>query len=197
MSETTTPAVEHSLALIVEAMELLVKNQESITARLDNLDEFVTRLDQDLQALEAMVVEDDEKQHWSETMDKNHDLSPVIYRYSRYGIRDYLGEFYEGEIDNLGGVTYAFQIDYVTNEVYAGVSICRRDDNFDKALGRGVAKKRMEMCPITFEYDSEDTLIKAFWSKVYSMYYEDDTDPLINTLFQIDTTDFITGTVDQ
>ena len=198
MNEKAFPAVEHSLSLIVEAMELLVKNQEAITTRLDNLDEFITRLDQDLEQLEIMVSElDDTKPHWTEIMDKNHDLSPVIYRYSRYGIRDYLGEFYEGEIDNLGGVTYAFQIDYVTNEVYAGVSICRRDDNFDKALGRGVAKKRMETEPITFEYNGEDGLVKSFWTRVYEMYYNDDRDGLIDALFAIDTTDFVTGEVDQ
>lgn len=198
MNEKAIPAVEHSISLIVEAMELLVKNQEAITTRLDNLDEFITRLDQDLEQLESMVsVLDNTKPHWSEIMDKNHDLSPVIYRYSRYGIRDYLGEFYEGEIDNLGGVTYAFQIDYVTNEVYAGVSICRRDDNFDKALGRGVARKRMESEPITFSYNGEDSLVKSFWTRVYEMYYNDDRDGLIDALFAINTTDFVTGEVDQ
>ena len=198
MNEKATPAVEHTLSLIVEAMELMLKNQEAITTRLDNLDEFITRLDQDLEQLEIMVSElDDTKPHWTEIMDKNHDLSPVIYRYSRYGIRDYLGEFYEGEIDNMGGVTYAFQIDYVTNEVYAGVSICRRDDNFDKALGRGVARKRMESEPITFSYNGEDGLVKSFWTRVYEMYYNDDRDGLIDALFAIDTTDFVTGEVDQ
>ena len=198
MNEKATPSVEYSLSLIVEAMELLVKNQEAITTRLDNLDEFVTRLDQDLQDLETVVADTiDTTPHWTETMNKNHDLSPVIYRYSRYGVRDHLGEFYEGEIDNLGGVTYAFQIDYVTNEVYAGVSICRRDDNFDKALGRGVARERMESEPIAFGYHGEDGLVKSFWTRVYEMYYNDDRDGLIDALFAIDTTDFVTGEVDQ
>lgn len=217
MNANATPAVEHTLSLIVEAMELMLKNQEAITTRLDNLDEFVTRLDEDLQDLETAVYDDEqqgsdepewygewvaqdgepERPHWTEIMDKNHDLSPVIYRYSRYGIRDMFGSFYKGEIDNLGGVTYAFQIDYVTNEVYAGVSICRRDDNFDKALGRGIARKRMESEPITFGYHCEDGLVKSFWTRVYEMYYNDDRDGLIDALFAIDTTDFVTGEVDQ
>jgi hypothetical protein len=217
MNANASPAVEHTLSLIVEAMELMLKNQEVITTRLDNLDEFVTRLDEDLQVLETAVYngerqDSDEAEwycewvaqdgaparpRWTEIMDKNHDLSPVIYRYSRYGVRDMFGSFYKGEIDNLGGVAYAFQIDYVTNEVYAGVSVCRRDDNFDKALGRGIARKRMDREPITFGYNGEGTLIKSFWTRVYEMYYADDRDTLIDTLFAIDTTDFVTGTVDQ
>lgn len=213
MSETTTPAVEHSLALIVEAMELLVKNQESITARLDNLDEFVTRLDQDLQALESYVTEDDdtpewytemvaqeaerEKPHWTEIMDKNHDLSPTIYRYSRYGLRDHNDELQYDEIDNLGGVTYAFQIDYAMNEVYAGVAVCQRDDNFDKTIGKTIARQRMNREPFTFEYSGEESLIKSFWSHVYSLYHRGEDDALIRALYQVETVDFVTGEVER
>lgn len=213
MSETTTPAVEHSLAMIVEAMELLVKNQESITARLDNLDEFVTRLDQDLQALESVVAEEDvntawytemvaqeaarEKPHWTEIMDKNHDLSPIIYRYSRYGLRDQYDELQYDEIDNLGGVTYAFQIDYAINEVYAGVAVCQRDDNFDKTIGKTIARQRMNREPFTFEYSGEESLIKSFWSHVYSLYHRGEDDALIRALYQVETVDFVTGEVEQ
>lgn len=210
MSETATPAVEQSLSLIVEAMELLVKNQEAITTRLDNLDEFVTRLDQDLQALESIVAEpawytemvaqeaDREKPHWTEIMDKNHDLSPIIYRYSRYGVLDRFGDPIYDEIDNLGGVTYAFQIDYAMNEVYAGVAVCQRDDNFDKALGKTIARQRLDREPFAFEYSGEESLIKSFWSRVYSMYNKDgEDDALIRALVGIDTTDFVTGEVDR
>lgn len=214
MSETATPAVEQSLSLIVEAMELLVKNQEAITTRLDNLDEFVTRLDQDLQALESIVAEDDispswytemvaqeaqrMKPHWTEIMDKNHDLSPIIYRYSRYGLRDQHDELQYDEIDNLGGVTYAFQIDYAINEVYAGVAVCQRDDNFNKTLGKTIARQRLDREPFAFEYTGEESLIKSFWSRVYSMYNKDgEDDALIRALVGIDTTDFVTGEVDQ
>lgn len=210
MSETATPAVEQSLSLIVEAMELLVKNQEAITTRLDNLDEFVTRLDQDLQAIESIVAEpawytemvaqeaDREKPHWTEIMDKNHDLSPIIYRYSRYGVLDRFGDPIYDEIDNLGGVTYAFQIDYAMNEVYAGVAVCQRDDNFDKALGKTIARQRLDREPFTFEYSGEESLIKSFWSRVYSMYNKDgEDDALIRALVGIDTTDFVTGEVDR
>lgn len=210
MSETATPAVEQSLSLIIEAMELLVKNQEAITTRLDNLDEFVTRLDQDLQALESIVAEpawytemvaqeaDREKPHWTEIMDKNHDLSPIIYRYSRYGVLDRFGDPIYDEIDNLGGVTYAFQIDYAMNEVYAGVAVCQRDDNFDKALGKTFARQRLDREPFAFEYSGEESLIKSFWSRVYSMYNKDgEDDALIRALVGIDTTDFVTGEVDR
>lgn len=213
MSETATPAVEQSLSLIVEAMELLVKNQEAITTRLDNLDEFVTRLDQDLQALEAIVAEADnspawytemvaqeaerEKPHWTEIMDKNHDLSPIIYRYSRYGLRDQYDELQYDEIDNLGGVTYAFQIDYAMNEVYAGVAVCQRDDNFDKTLGKTIARQRMNREPFTFEYSGEGSLIKSFWSHVYSLYHRGEDDALIRALYQVETVDFVTGEVEQ
>nr|DAS97349.1 MAG TPA: hypothetical protein [Caudoviricetes sp.] len=212
MSETTTPAVEHSQALIVEAMELLVKNQEAITTRLDNLDEFVTRLDQDLQALESYVTEDDdtpewytemvaqeaerEKPHWTEIMDKNHDLSPTIYRYSRYGLRDHNDELQYDEIDNLGGVTYAFQIDYAMNEVYAGVAVCQRDDNFDKTIGKTIARQRMNREPFTFEYSGEESLIKSFWSHVYRLYHRGEDDALIRVLYQVETVDFVTGEVE-
>lgn len=213
MSETATPAVEQSLSLIVEAMELLVKNQEAITTRLDNLDEFVTRLDQDLQALESYVTEDDdtpewytemvaqeaerEKPHWTEIMDKNHDLSPTIYRYSRYGLRDHNDELQYDEIDNLGGVTYAFQIDYAMNEVYAGVAVCQRDDNFDKTIGKTIARQRMNREPFTFEYSGEESLIKSFWSHVYSLYHRGEDDALIRALYQVETVDFVTGEVEQ
>lgn len=213
MSETATPAVEQSLSLIVEAMELLVKNQEAITTRLDNLDEFVTRLDQDLQALESYVTEDDdtpawntemfaqeaahEKPHWTEIMDKNHDLSPIIYRYSRYGLRDQYDELQYDEIDNLGGVTYAFQIDYAINEVYAGVAVCQRDDNFDKTLGKTIARQRMNHEPFTFEYTGGESLIKSFWSHVYSLYHRGEDDALIRALYQVETVDFVTGEVEQ
>lgn len=210
MSETATPAVEQSLSLIIEAMELLVKNQEAITTRLDNLDEFVTRLDQDLQAIESIVAEpawytemvaqeaDREKPHWTEIMDKNHDLSPIIYRYSRYGVLDRFGDPIYDEIDNLGGVTYAFQIDYAMNEVYAGVAVCQRDDNFDKALGKTIARQRLDREPFAFEYSGEESLIKSFWSRVYSMYNKDGgDDALIRALVGIDTTDFVTGEVDR
>ena len=210
MSETATPAVEQSLSLIIEAMELLVKNQEAITTRLDNLDEFVTRLDQDLQAIESIVAEpawytemvaqeaDREKPHWTEIMDKNHDLSPIIYRYSRYGVLDRFGDPIYDEIDNLGGVTYAFQIDYALNEVYAGVAVCQRDDNFDKALGKTIARQRLDREPFAFEYSGEESLIKSFWSRVYSMYNKDgEDDALIRALVGIDTTDFVTGEVDR
>lgn len=210
MSETATPAVEQSLALIIEAMELLVKNQEAITTRLDNLDEFVTRLDQDLQALESIVAEpawytgmvaqetQRVKPHWTEIMDKNHDLSPIIYRYSRYGLRDQYDELHYDEIDNLGGVTYAFKIDYAMNEVYAGVAVCQRDDNFDKTLGKTIARQRLQREPFTFEYTGEELLIKSFWSRVYSMYNKDgEDDVLIRALVGIDTTDFVTGEVDR
>lgn len=214
MSETATPAVEQSLSLIVEAMELLVKNQEAITTRLDNLDEFVTRLDQDLQALESIVAEADNspawytemvaqeaqrvKPHWTEIMDKNHDLSPIIYRYSRYGLRDQHDELQYDEIDNLGGVTYAFQIDYAMNEVYAGVAVCQRDDNFNKTLGKTIARQRLQREPFAFEYTGEESLIKSFWSRVYSMYNKDgEDDALIRALYQVDTTDFVTGEVDR
>lgn len=211
MSETATPAVEQSLSLIIEAMELLVKNQEAITTRLDNLDEFVTRLDQDLQALESIVAEADNspawytwmvaqeaqrvKPHWTEIMDKNHDLSPIIYR---YGPRDQYDEMHYDEIDNLGGVTYAFQIDYAMNEVYAGVAVCQRDDNFDKTLGKTIARQRLQREPFTFEYSGEESLVKSFWSRVYSMYNKDgEDDALIRALVGIDTTDFVTGEVDR
>lgn len=206
MSETATPAVEQSLSLIVEAMELLVKNQEAIATRLDNLDEFVTRLDQDLQALESIVAEpawyaqesQRVKPHWSEIMDKNHDLSPIIYRYSRYGIRDQYDELQYDEIDNLGGVTYAFQIDYAINDVYAGVAVCQRDDNFDKTLGKTIASQRLQREPFAFEYTGEESLIKSFWSRVYRMYNKDgEDDALIRALVGIDTTDFVTGEVDR
>lgn len=210
MSETATPAVEQSLSLIVEAMELLVKNQEAITTRLDNLDEFVTRLDQDLQALESIVAEpawytemvaqeaEREKPHWTEIMDKNHDLSPIIYRYSRYGVLDQFGNPIYDEIDNLGGVTYAFQIDYAINEVYAGVAVCQRDDNFDKTLGKTIARQRLVREPLAFEYSGEESLIKSFWSCVYRMYNKDgEDDALIRALVGIDTTDFVTGEVDR
>lgn len=214
MSETATPAVEQSLSLIVEAMELLVKNQEAITTRLDNLDEFVTRLDQDLQALESIVAEADsspawytemvaqeaerENPHWTEIMDKNHDLSPIIYRYSRYGVLDRFGDPIYDEIDNLGGVTYAFQIDYAMNEVYAGVAVCQRDDNFNKTLGKTIARQRLDREPFAFEYTGEESLIKSFWSRVYSMYNKDgEDDALIRALVGIDTTDFVTGEVDR
>ena len=210
MSETATPAVEQSLSLGIEAMELLVKNQEAITTRLDNLDEFVTRLDQDLQAIESIVAEpawytemvaqeaDREKPHWTEIMDKNHDLSPIIYRYSRYGVLDRFGDPIYDEIDNLGGVTYAFQIDYAMNEVYAGVAVCQRDDNFDKALGKTIARQRLDREPFAFEYSGEESLIKSFWSRVYSMYNKDgEDDALIRALVGIDTTDFVTGEVDR
>lgn len=210
MSETATPAVEQTLSLIIEAMELLVKNQEAITTRLDNLDEFVTRLDQDLQAIESIVAEpawytemdaqeaDREKPHWTEIMDKNHDLSPIIYRYSRYGVLDRFGDPIYDEIDNLGGVTYAFQIDYAMDEVYAGVAVCQRDDNFDKALGKTIARQRLDREPFAFEYSGEESLIKSFWSRVYSMYNKDgEDDALIRALVGIDTTDFVTGEVDR
>lgn len=206
MSETATPAVEQSLSLIVEAMELLVKNQEAIATRLDNLDEFVTRLDQDLQALESIVAEpawyaqeaERKKAHWTEIMDKNHDLSPIIYRYSRYGLRDQYDELQYDEIDNLGGVTYAFQIDYAINEVYAGVAVCQRHDNFDKTLGKTIARQRLQREPFAFEYSGEESLIKSFWSRVYRMYNKDgEDDALIRALVGIDTTDFVTGEVDR
>lgn len=214
MSETATPAVEQSLSLIVEAMELLVKNQEAIATRLDNLDEFVTRLDQDLQAIESIVAEADNspawytemvaqesqrvKPHWTEIMDKNHDLSPVIYRYSRYGVLDRFGDPIYDEIDNLGGVTYAFQIDYAINEVYAGVAVCQRNDNFDKTLGKTIASQRLQREPFAFEYSGEESLIKSFWSRVYRMYNKDgEDDALIRALVGIDTTDFVTGEVDR
>lgn len=210
MSETATPAVEQSLSLIIEAMELLVKNQEAITTRLDNLDEFVTRLDQDLQAIESIVAEpawytemvaqeaDREKPHWTEIMDKNHDLSPIIYRYSRYGVLDRFGDPIYDEIDNLGGVTYAFQIDYAMNEVYAGVAVCQRNDNFDKTLGKTIAHQRLQREPFTFEYSGEESLIKSFWSRIYRMYNKDgEDDALIRALYQVDTTDFVTGEVDR
>ena len=210
MSETATPAVEQSLSLIIEAMELLVKNQEAITTRLDNLDEFVTRLDQDLQAIESIVAEpawytemvaqeaEREKPHWTEIMDKNHDLSPIIYRYSRYGVLDRFGDPIYDEIDNLGGVTYAFQIDYSMNEVYAGVAVCQRDDNFDKTIGKTIARQRLVRGPFAFEYSGEESLIKSFWSRVYSMHNKDgEDDALIRALVGIDTTDFVTGEVDR
>jgi len=92
----------------------------------------------------------------------NYKISPVIFRYSRYLNKEV------DEIEPRGGVTYAFQIDYEKRVASVGISVCSKDENFDKKLGCSIAATRLKLDPICFPYvtPSPMPLVRAFWRYV-------------------------------
>lgn len=89
--------------------------------------------------------------------------SPVIYRYLR-------PQDYDRETDsphNLGGVTFAFVINYTKNTVTAGTAICDDDWNFNKGEGRRVALENLTRSPIEFTHDPKQSLVRGLLDKVF------------------------------
>lgn len=90
-------------------------------------------------------------------------VSPVIYRYLR-------PQDYDRETDsphNLGGVTFAFVIDYQKGTVTVGTAICDDDWNFDKNEGRLIALQNLSRSPIEFEHDPKVPLVSGLLEKVF------------------------------
>ena len=90
-------------------------------------------------------------------------VSPVIYRYLR-------PQDYDRETDsphNLGGVTFAFVINYTKNTVTAGTAICDDDWNFNKGEGRRVALENLTRSPIEFTHDPKQPLVNGLLDKVF------------------------------
>ena len=91
------------------------------------------------------------------------DVSPVIYRYLR-------PQDYDRETDsphNLGGVTFAFVINYTKNTVTTGTAICDDDWNFNKGEGRRVALENLSRSPIEFTHDPKQPLVRGLLGKVF------------------------------
>ena len=55
-----------------------------------------------------------------------------------------------GNIDNLSGVTFVYDLDYVNRQIRMGWSICD-GDNFNKKIGIHFAKERLASDPIIVE----------------------------------------------
>lgn len=91
------------------------------------------------------------------------ELSPVIYRYLRR--RD--PNAVVGSPHNLGGVTFAFQINYTTKKVSVGAAVCDEDWNFNKAQGRDFALANLSRAPFEFDYDPDMSLVSGAIAKVY------------------------------
>lgn len=63
--------------------------------------------------------------------------------------------------DNLGGVTFAFEIDHDQGQLRVGYSVCT--ENFDKARGRAIALEMLEKSPSTClvlaYFQTQDSLV--------------------------------------
>ena len=90
--------------------------------------------------------------------------SPVIYRYLRP--QDY-GSLM-GSPSNLGGITFAFMIDYAKNTVFVGTAICDDDWNFNKAEGRRIALESLNKSPFTVAFDPRISLVNLAAEKVFA-----------------------------
>lgn len=91
-------------------------------------------------------------------------VSPVIYRYLRP--QDY-GRGTDSP-HNLGGITFAFVIDYAKRVVSVGTAICDDDWNFSKSEGRRVALENLKKSPIMVEFDPKISLVTAAAHKVFT-----------------------------
>lgn len=129
---------------LLQSVEYLGSVMEQVLYRLD--------------VLENVIFED------SEDSDESSETSPVIIRHSRY-----YDEF--GYTSNLGGVTYAFRIHHGLDMADVGISICNKNDNFDRNIGRAQATMRLDQKPLSFLFplDSTDSLglVDSFW-KAYN-----------------------------
>lgn len=90
-------------------------------------------------------------------------VTPVIYRYLRP--QDYARE--TDSPHNLGGVTFAFVINYTKNTVTAGTAICDDDWNFNKGEGRRVALENLTRSPVEFAHDPKQPLVRGLLAKVF------------------------------
>lgn len=96
----------------------------------------------------------------SEDPNESSEISPIIIRHSRY-----YDQF--GNTSNLGGLTYAFRIHHGLDMADVGVSVCNKNDNFDRNMGRERAVARLNQKPLTFPFPSDSVdslgLVDSFW----------------------------------
>jgi hypothetical protein len=75
----------------------------------------------------------------------------TVIRYVRKDSRDWKNS-------NLGGATFAFEVDFNTRKVKCAASVCSYKDNFDKSLGVQVALQRLldPAQSVEFQYEYVD-----------------------------------------
>ena len=80
---------------------------------------------------------------------KNPDCTEaVFFRYIRS-----TDDWFTDSKSNLGGMTFAFKLDYTLRKISVGVSVCASDENFCKQTGREIATRRLEQDPYVFGLD--------------------------------------------
>ena len=130
--------------------DLILKLSNFVTDNMKTLLNLVQSLERRVAAIEGKVnMENDVKSK----------ISPIIIRYSRYLDKKY-------KIETKGGITYAFQIDYTKCVANVGISVCSKNENFKKCLGRDIAEIRLKTDPISFAYvtPSRVPLVYALWN---------------------------------
>lgn len=143
---------------LLQSVEYLGSVMEQVLYRLD--------------VLENVVFEDSDDPN---DPNESTETSPIIIRHSRY-----YDEF--GYTSNLGGVTYAFRINHGLDMADVGISICNKNDNFDRNIGRAQATMRLDQKPLSFLFplDSTDSLglVDSFWKAYNEGFVSGDNDML-------------------
>ena len=84
--------------------------------------------------------------------------TPTIIRYYRV-LADSLVSPSDIRISNLGGVTFAFNIDHDAKELAVGFSVCSNKENFVKEVGREIALHRLAESPLKIPYNLNISLV--------------------------------------
>jgi hypothetical protein len=84
--------------------------------------------------------------------------TPTIVRYCRFLSVPKL-EPWNIEISNLGGITFAFNIDHDAKELSVGFSVCSNKENFVKEVGREISLRRLSESPLKISYNLNLSLV--------------------------------------
>lgn len=159
MKDKKVRAVETQITKLVYVVEALTERIELLEDRLDRLVDASRpfRVTED-DHLYGDSYDDFDDYEDDEDEDDEDEEDPIIIRHGRYYDDN-------GDVSNLGGVTYAFRIDHVEKVAYVGLAICSKEDNFDRRTGRNIAISRLENEPFGFEFESGDNdgLVAEFW----------------------------------
>lgn len=72
--------------------------------------------------------------------------------------------------DNLGGITFIFNINHTAQVLEVGYSICKDDENFDKTVGRQIAQKMLDdnhPGVLRIQYDSKVSLVSNVLTAIW------------------------------
>lgn len=85
---------------------------------------------------------------------KSLDAPEIIVRYVRPGVT------HTGHTGKHPALTVAATIDYETQRLTFGWSVCDKEDNFDRKVGRELAIKRLKEVPIGIEYNPNLSVVQ-------------------------------------